>query len=113
MVAEVLWIDRFGNCQLNVDPAEVAHLGPKVQLRWGDDVRTAIRTPTYEGIEAGQVGLVVDSYGLLAICLGRRSAAAELRISVGTEMVLRAPDDDDDGPSSTTQSVTLTPRSPR
>ena len=34
---------------------------------------------TYEGIDAGQVGLVVDSYGMLSVCLGKRSAAAELR----------------------------------
>ena len=28
LVAEVLWVDHFGNCQLNVDPDEVAALGP-------------------------------------------------------------------------------------
>ena len=79
---------------------------------WGDDVRTAARATTYEGIEAGQVGLVVDSYGMLSICLGRRSAAAELRIGVGTEITLRAPSDDDAVPSPTSaQPVALTPRS--
>jgi S-adenosylmethionine hydrolase len=112
LVAEVLWVDRFGNCQLNVDPEEVAHLGPQVQVRWADDVRTAVRRATYEGIDPGQVGLVVDSYGMLSICLGRRSAAAELRIGVGTEITLRAPGDDDpvaSGPTS--QPVTFTPRS--
>ena len=75
LVAEVLWVDRYGNCQLNVDPDEVAAFGPRVQLRWGDDVRTAERAPTYEGIAPGQVGLVVDSYGMLSVCLGKRSAA--------------------------------------
>ena len=78
LVAEVLWVDRYGNCQLNVDPDEVAAFGPRVQLRWGDDVRTAERSPTYEGIAPGQVGLVVDSYGMLSVCLGKRSAAEEL-----------------------------------
>ena len=95
LVAEVLWVDRYGNCQLNVDPDEVAALGPRVQLRWSDDVRTAERSPTYEGITPGQVGLVVDSYGMLSVCLGRRSAAAELRMGTGTEVVLSAPSDDD------------------
>ena len=28
LVAEVLWVDRYGNCQLNVDPDEVAALRP-------------------------------------------------------------------------------------
>jgi len=94
LVAEVLWVDRYGNCQLNVDPEEVAAFGPRVQLRWGEDVRTAERSPTYEGITPGQVGLVVDSYGMLSVCFGKRSAAAELRIGTGTEIVLSAPSDD-------------------
>ena len=49
-----------------------------MQLRWGDDVRTAERATTYQGIAPGQVGLVVDTYGLLSVCLGKRSAADEL-----------------------------------
>lgn len=93
LVAEVLWVDRFGNCQLNVDPDEVIHLGTRVQLRWRDDVRTAERADTYQGIAAGQVGLVVDSYGMLSVCLGKRSAADELAMPVGTEVTLVAPSD--------------------
>jgi S-adenosylmethionine hydrolase len=112
VVAEVLWVDRFGNCQLNVDPDEVAAMGPYVQMRWGNDVRTAQRQTTYEGIEAGQVGLVVDSYGMLSVCLGKRSASAELRLPVGTEVTLQAPVDDDTPPPTPSQPVTLTPRSP-
>jgi S-adenosylmethionine hydrolase len=108
LVAEVLWVDRYGNCQLNVDPDEVAHLGSRVLLRWSDDARVAERARTYEGIDPGQVGLVVDSYGMLSVCLGRRSAAAELSMPVGIEVTLSEPD----GPSSSTsQPVTLTPRS--
>lgn len=109
LVAEVLWVDRFGNCQLNVDPDEVAHLGPRVQLRWHDDVRTATRADTYEGIEGGQVGLVVDSYGMLSVCLGKRSAADELAMPVGTEVTLVAPSDD--GAPMVSAPVTLTTRS--
>jgi S-adenosylmethionine hydrolase len=115
LVAEVLWVDRFGNCQLNLDPDEVDPLGPRVQLRWADDVRTARRAPTYEGIAPGQVGLVVDSYGMLSICLGRRSASSELGIAVGTEVTLRsadADDADDVGAVPQSQPVTLSKRSP-
>ena len=111
LLAEVLWVDRYGNCQLNVDPDEVAALGPRVQLRWGDDVRTTERAPTYEGIAPGQVGLVVDSYGMLSICMGRRSASAELRIAVGTEVALSGPSDDDTAP--TAAPVTLTTKARR
>jgi S-adenosylmethionine hydrolase len=105
LLAEVLWVDRYGNCQLNVDPDEVNAFGPRVQLRWGDDVRTADRAPTYEGIAPGQVGLVVDSYGMLSICMGRRSASAELRLPAGTEVALSAPSDD---PAPAGAPVTLT-----
>jgi S-adenosylmethionine hydrolase len=107
VVAEVLWVDRYGNCQLNVDPDDVAGFGPRVQLRWNDDVRTADRADTYQGIAPGQVGLVVDSYGMLAVCLGRRSAADELALPVGTEVTLAAPSDE----ASPSTPVTLTTRS--
>jgi S-adenosyl-L-methionine hydrolase (adenosine-forming) len=109
LIAEVLWVDRYGNCQLNVDPDEIAHLGDRIQLRWSDDVRTADRRATYQSIAAGQVGLVTDSYGMLSVCMGKRSAAAELRMPVGTEVTLAAPEADA-APPAVTQPVTLTPR---
>jgi len=111
LLAQVLWVDRFGNCQLNVDPDEIAHLGTRVQLRWGDDVRSAERALTYEGIAPGQVGLVVDSYGMLSVCLGKRSAADELAMPVGTEVALLEPGADEPRGAATTQPVSLTPRS--
>jgi S-adenosylmethionine hydrolase len=108
VVAEVLWVDRYGNCQLNADPDEVAGFGARVQLRWGDDVRTAERAVTYDGIAPGQVGLVVDSYGMLSVCLGKRSAAAELRLGTGTEITLSTPSDD----AAPGAPVTLTTKAP-
>ena len=110
LIAEVIWVDHFGNCQLNVDPDEIAALGARVQLRWGDDVRTAERSPTYQGIVAGQVGLVVDSYGLLSVCMGKRSAADELAMPVGTEVTLAEPGAADP-PTPQSQPVAFTPRS--
>jgi hypothetical protein len=110
LVAEVLWVDRYGNAQLNVDPDEVASFGPRVQLRWGEDIRTATVSATYAGIAEGDVGLVVDSYGMLSVCLGRRSAAAELRLPVGTEVLLSPPTDDAPVAGRSTP-VSLTPRS--
>ena len=40
LVGEVLWVDRFGNAQLNVGPEEVDGWGDQIQLRFGDTVRT-------------------------------------------------------------------------
>jgi len=75
LVGEVLWVDRFGNVQLNVDPEELEPMGDAITLRFGDQVRTAVRATTYEELGPGQIGLVVDSYGLVSVALARRSAA--------------------------------------
>jgi S-adenosylmethionine hydrolase len=90
VVAEVLWTDGFGNLQLNVDPAEIDGFGPRVELRFDTKVRTGVRHDTYADIATGEIGLVVDSYGLVSIAANRTSAADELRIGTGDEVVLAA-----------------------
>ncbi len=45
----------------------------------------------------GQIGLVVDSYGLLAVCLDRRSAAEELGLGPADPVVLEPIPDDEAG----------------
>lgn len=91
LVAEVLWVDRFGNAQLNVDPAELdGLLGPDepVQLHFGGTSRVARRAESFAEVGVGQVGLLVDSYGLLAVALDRGSAAGELGLGPATEVRL-------------------------
>ncbi|MDH3754507.1 MAG: SAM-dependent chlorinase/fluorinase [Acidimicrobiia bacterium] len=88
LIAEVLWIDRFGNAQLNVDPDEIDGFGPAVQLRIADAVRTAVRVATFGEVGPGEVGLIVDSYGLVTVVVDRGSAAADLGLDAGTEVVL-------------------------
>src|SRR5262245_36496255 len=100
IVAEVLWVDRFGNCELNVGPdgLPVAWTGD-VQVRVGSPtdptggvVRRAIRAESFAAIGPGQAGLVLDSYGMLAVCLYRRSAAEELGLVAGDQVHLAALD---------------------
>ena len=98
LVAEVLWVDRFGNAQLNVDPDEVEHLGERVGLRFNGDLRTGVRAETYGDVKVGEIGLVVDSYGLLSIVVDQRAAATELGLGAGTEVVLLELDDDEQPP---------------
>ena len=98
LVAEVLWVDRFGNAQLNVDPDEVEHLGERVGLRFNGDLRTGVRAETYGEVKVGEIGLVVDSYGLLSIVVDQRAAATELGLGAGTEVVLLELDDDEAPP---------------
>jgi S-adenosylmethionine hydrolase len=90
LVAEVLWTDSFGNMQLNVDPAEIDDFGPRVELRFDNRVRTGVRHDTYAQIATGEIGLVVDSYGLVSIAVDRGSAADELGIGTGDEVILGA-----------------------
>jgi len=97
VVAEVLWVDRYGNAQLNLDPAEIDQLGEVVQLTVGDEACIARRADSYAAIGSGQVGLVVDSYGLISVALDRHTAAEELGLAPGTEVRLAAVGDDGGG----------------
>jgi len=87
--AEVLWVDRFGNVQLNVDPDDLVLMDDPLALVLGDKTRTAVRARTYADLRPGQIGLVTDSYGLVSIALDRRSAAEELRIHSGDAVTIR------------------------
>lgn len=88
LVAEVLWVDRFGNAQLNVDPDELTAYGASISVRCGDLARVGTRAGTYADLGPGQVGLVVDSYGMVSLALDRRSAADELGLSAGSAVTL-------------------------
>ncbi len=90
---EVLWVDRFGNAQLNVDPNEIADFGTAVTLTIGSVVRTAKRANTYGSIRGSEIGLVVDSYGLVSVCLDRQSASRELGLAAGMAIELSEPTD--------------------
>lgn len=90
--AEVLWVDRFGNAQLNVDPDEIAAMGDTVSLEFAGTTRTAHRADTFAEIKTGSIGLVVDSYGMVAVCLDRRPAATDLGLGSGVAVTLRSPD---------------------
>jgi S-adenosyl-L-methionine hydrolase (adenosine-forming) len=113
LVAEVLWVDRFGNLQLNVDPDEIVAFGPRVRLRFAGRERTAVQAPSYLDIGAGEVGLVVDSYGLVSIAGDRASAAAELRLAAGSEVTLVPTTTDDDEPVGISTPIRITPRAER
>lgn len=90
--AEVLWVDRFGNIQLNVSPADLAPLGEKVALRFAGGARPARRVKSYSEIQSTEVGLLEDSYGLLAIALYKRSAAFELGLAAEAAVAIETGD---------------------
>lgn len=109
VVAEVTWVDRYGNCQLNVGPDEVASLGSTISVGLTSpngerNMRSAQVVRTFADIGGG-IGLVVDSFGMLAICVDRGSAAAELSVAPGDAVTLSAVVE----PSGVTTRVTLRP----
>jgi S-adenosyl-L-methionine hydrolase (adenosine-forming) len=110
LVAEVLWVDRFGNAQLNVDPAEIAGFGDRLRLRIASGERVAVQAETYDKVRVGEVGLVVDSYGLVSVVVDRASAAAELGLGPGDQITL-APATDEREPTST--AIRITPKGSR
>lgn len=88
LVGEVLWVDHFGNCQVNIGPEDIADWGPQIQLSFGENQRVATRQHTFSAVSTGAVGIVVDSSGMLAIVLDQRSAAVELGLGPGDQITL-------------------------
>jgi S-adenosylmethionine hydrolase len=95
VAAEVWWIDRFGNCQLNVGPDELAALGAApggpVEVHLGERAKAARWVGTYADAKPSELVLLVDSYGLFALALDRRSAAAEYALRPGSPVTLVPP----------------------
>lgn len=89
LLGDVMWIDRYGNCQINVDPDDIDDWGDSLQMKIGEDWRLVRRVTSYAEVAAGEVGLAVDSYGLLAVVLDRRSAADELGLGRSGAVRLR------------------------
>jgi S-adenosylmethionine hydrolase len=108
VAAQVLWVDRFGNAQLNVGPDDVEHLGDRVRLVFGERSRLARRATSFAEL-GGDVGLVLDSYGLLAVALDRHPAAVELALATGDEVKIERADGDGRGNGAGPVSVDIGP----
>ena len=113
VVAEVLWVDRFGNCQLNVGPDDLPDgWGDHIALRYhthstladpsGQTTHQVVRATSFSELRGGEAGLVLDSYGMLAVCLDQRSASEELGLGAGDQVTLTAVD-----PPATATAVSL------
>lgn len=105
--AEVLWVDHFGNCQLNVGPDEVPDGADVLTVVIDGERRAAQLTTTFAELAAGVLGLVLDSHGMYALAFDQRSAAAELRIGTGDAVLLI---DDAEAPGGPATRVTLGPK---
>jgi len=88
VVAEVLSVDPFGSVQLNLDESLIDDLGPILVLSFGGAHRTVRRFGSPGEIASGQLGLVPDAHGLLAVFAMHRSAAEDLDIATGAEVII-------------------------
>ena len=117
VVTEVLWINRRGDCQLNVGTDDLAPwgsaAGARLQVIAGTGehaaTRVAERVDHAGQLGPGSIGLFLDAAGMLSLCLHRRSAAEELLVGPGDQVVLRPLADGDRGPG-VTSSVELRAR---
>ena len=108
----MLWVDRFGNCQLNIGPDDLDPDGDVWSVVLGDERRAAHVATSFGALGPGSVGLVLDSQGMYALALDQRSAAAELHLAAGDAVVV-APIDEDRGATPATPATPVELRPPR
>ena len=84
MDCQVLHVDRFGNCLLNIKAGQSIPAGP-----WTlDDGRTVITASTYANLAPGQVGLIEGSQGVLELAVSGGSCARLLGLAPGSALRL-------------------------
>jgi S-adenosyl-L-methionine hydrolase (adenosine-forming) len=72
---EVLWVDRFGNVQLNAGPREAGILGAEIDIRTHTGLWQGRLSRAYAELQPDELGLIRDSYDLMSISLNAASAA--------------------------------------
>ena len=104
LVTAVRDIDRYGNVQLfarrhdlaavgrNGDDTATRHgAGPRgLRVTVGDAPTAAPLVSTFAELRAGQLGIIVDSFGWLALVVGSGSAAQRLNVGRRAEVRLSA-----------------------
>ncbi|HEX3794823.1 MAG TPA: SAM-dependent chlorinase/fluorinase [Acidimicrobiales bacterium] len=85
--AEVIWVDTFGNVQLGATEVDVPD-GVAVGLTRAEGETTLRRVSAFGELAPGEVGLLCDANGRLAIVAGQASAASRLGLLVGSQITL-------------------------
>jgi len=92
VVAHVVLVDRYGNAALDLEHERLAktglRLGRPVRVQVPGSVREAPFVLTFSDAEPGELVVYEDSYRALALAVNRGSAAAELDLQPGSEVVL-------------------------
>ena len=92
--ATCLYVDRFGNIQLNLTAADLEPLGivpgRQVEVELPVDRFYAVAARTFADARPGAIILYEDAYQNIAIAISRGSAAETFGIRPGTEVRIRA-----------------------
>jgi S-adenosylmethionine hydrolase len=94
LVAHVVYVDRFGNLQLDVEHEELPRLGLRlgrgVELKSGSaGAKPAHFVRTFADVHPGELLLYEDSYRRLAVAVSHGDAAEHLRLGAGDELRIR------------------------
>jgi S-adenosyl-L-methionine hydrolase (adenosine-forming) len=96
---QVLSIDRFGNVELSVRWADLENAGlhdvPDLLADAHEQTVILSSAMSFGDLSEGELGLLNDSAGWMAIVLNGASAAEALRVQAGDALVLRRPPERD------------------
>lgn len=91
---EAWWIDRFGNVQTNIGPADLSGLGvgpgEMVTVKVGSTIHPVRWVTSYGDVGEGDVLIHVDSVGLLALAVRGGRADEKLNLVEGVSVSLAA-----------------------
>jgi S-adenosylmethionine hydrolase len=92
--ATVLYVDRFGNVQLNLTSADLEQVGIRpgttVEIEVGFERYYAVAARTFAEVRRGDIVLYEDAYRNVALAINQGNAAAMFTAVVGEELRLSA-----------------------
>ena len=92
--ATVLYVDRFGDVQLNLTSGELKEIGitpgMTVEVEAGFERYYAVAARTFAEVRRGDIVLYEDAYKNIALAINQGNAAAMFSVGVGEELRLSA-----------------------
>jgi S-adenosylmethionine hydrolase len=94
--ATVVYVDRFGNVQLNLTRDDLAQVGiesgSKLEIEVGFERYYAVTARTFAEVKGGDIVLYEDAYWNISLAINRGNAAQTFRVSAGDELKISAAD---------------------
>ena len=92
IVATVLYVDRYGNVQLNLTAEHLSRVGidpgTRVEVEVGFERYFAVAARTFADARMGDIVLYEDAYANIALAINRGDAARMFAVRVGDELRL-------------------------